>query len=111
MPVAAGHGHLSRLHLYMVVISSATNHPSIHQPTPTPPTHTPVPDLTVSVAGVPSRCQLQPDTGPCRAHSPQWFYNVTSQQCQVFVYGLCGGNDNRFHTPQDCYRQCKALSG
>ena len=60
-------------------------------------------------SGVPSRCHLQPDSGTCRAHTPQWFYNVTSQQCQVFVYGLCGGNDNRFHTPEDCYSQCEAL--
>jgi hypothetical protein len=57
--------------------------------------------------GIPYKCQLKPDSGSCKAFSAQWFYNVTSKRCEVFVYGLCGGNENRFHTPQDCYRDCK----
>ncbi|KAL8575697.1 hypothetical protein ACOMHN_055886 [Nucella lapillus] len=49
-----------------------------------------------------------PDSGSCSAHAPYWFYNVTSERCERFVYGQCGGNDNRFTTADTCYQHCKS---
>ncbi|XP_076454496.1 uncharacterized protein LOC143289419 [Babylonia areolata] len=63
-----------------------------------------------TVSGVPQKCQLMPDSGNCQAYAPLWFYNVTSERCERFVYGLCGGNDNRFPTADDCYLQCKPFA-
>ena len=60
------------------------------------------------------RCILQPDTGPCRARIPSYFYNTASGSCEQFIYGGCGGNDNRFTTAaecaQHCYNNSKSLS-
>ena len=50
---------------------------------------------------------LQPSVvGNCRAKIPAWYYDTTSNQCQRFYYGGCGGNDNRFSTYEDCVREC-----
>ena len=51
-------------------------------------------------------CTLQPETGPCRASIPRYFYNITSGKCEEFIYGGCGGNDNRFTTAAECAAQC-----
>ena len=52
-------------------------------------------------------CNQEPDPGPCGAFLPSWFFNSTSGQCQDFVYGGCGGNDNRFCTEEECHYICK----
>ena len=52
------------------------------------------------------RCTLQPDSGLCRAYIPSYFYNVTSGDCERFIYGGCGGNENRFPTAADCAANC-----
>ena len=52
------------------------------------------------------RCSFQPDSGPCRAYIPSYFYNVTSGNCEQFIYGGCGGNSNRFRTAAECVAHC-----
>lgn len=51
-------------------------------------------------------CELPPETGFCAAYFQRWFFNSTSENCEQFVYGGCGGNPNRFHTAEQCQTQC-----
>ena len=51
-------------------------------------------------------CSLTAVTGDCRGYFPSYFYNHTSMRCERFIYGGCGGNQNRFSTAEDCYRRC-----
>ena len=51
-------------------------------------------------------CDLPMVVGPCDAAIPSWFYNSESGECEIFTYGGCGGNDNRFDTRQACEAQC-----
>uniref|UniRef100_A0A8C6WJC7 BPTI/Kunitz inhibitor domain-containing protein n=1 Tax=Neogobius melanostomus TaxID=47308 RepID=A0A8C6WJC7_9GOBI len=51
-------------------------------------------------------CTLQPETGPCRARMPRYFYNSTTFSCEIFIYGGCGGNDNRFVSARECQLTC-----
>lgn len=48
------------------------------------------------------------DDGPCKAHMPRYFFNILTQQCEEFIYGGCGGNQNRFDTIDECKEQCTA---
>ncbi|OQV22023.1 Papilin, partial [Hypsibius exemplaris] len=52
----------------------------------------------------PSRCNLLSETGPCRAALSKWFFN--GRTCERFVYGGCGGNDNKFDSPEECQAVC-----
>ena len=51
-------------------------------------------------------CSLQPDTGPCEALSFRYFWNITTRQCEIFQYGGCDGNFNRFSDAKSCANQC-----
>nr|XP_025044610.1 papilin-like isoform X2 [Pelodiscus sinensis] len=51
-------------------------------------------------------CQLPPDTGPCEAYMPMYFYNPVTKSCEMFIYGGCLGNENRFSTKEECLRAC-----
>jgi len=54
----------------------------------------------------PAPCLLDPEPGICEAYVPSYFYNATSGQCEFFVYGGCGGNENRFPNRLECLRAC-----
>ena len=58
------------------------------------------------IATKPAYCQLPPVGGLCEAYFPSFFYNSTSSKCESFVYGGCGGNDNRFDTKDSCMESC-----
>ena len=51
-------------------------------------------------------CSLRAETGDCRGYFPSYFYNHTSMRCERFIYGGCGGNQNRFNTSQECNQRC-----
>ncbi|KAI8042639.1 male accessory gland serine protease inhibitor-like [Drosophila gunungcola] len=43
----------------------------------------------------------------CAAHMPSFSYHVDTNSCQDFLYGGCGGNDNRFGNKEECEQKCK----
>jgi hypothetical protein len=51
-------------------------------------------------------CSLPVDVGPCEAIIPRYFFNSTSQSCQLFNYGGCQGNANNFLTYDSCFTAC-----
>lgn len=52
------------------------------------------------------QCDQGPDPGLCRAFLPMWWYNAKTDKCEEFIYGGCGGNDNRYETRRDCEETC-----
>ncbi|XP_041096368.1 tissue factor pathway inhibitor 2-like [Polyodon spathula] len=52
-------------------------------------------------------CRLEPEEGPCRAMFKRYFYNFTAMECQVFIYGGCLGNENRFVDRNVCRNYCE----
>ncbi|XP_060071561.1 uncharacterized protein LOC132551440 [Ylistrum balloti] len=51
-------------------------------------------------------CEQPLMIGPCKAAFQQFFYNSTSQMCELFIYGGCDGNDNRFDNITECQEKC-----
>jgi Kunitz/Bovine pancreatic trypsin inhibitor domain len=50
-------------------------------------------------------CLYFPDPGPCIPKTaPAWFFDPVSQACQLFVYGGCRGNANRWGGGGTCLR-------
>jgi hypothetical protein len=49
---------------------------------------------------------LEKKRGPCSASIPNYHYNTKTGQCEKFMYGGCGGNDNRFMSMDDCIQSC-----
>jgi len=43
--------------------------------------------------------------------SSKFFYDRQDGVCKPFMYGGCGGNDNRFDSKQECERQCFEAQG
>ncbi|KAJ8308647.1 hypothetical protein KUTeg_013521 [Tegillarca granosa] len=59
-----------------------------------------------SIWKAPELCMLPASQGNCMAYYESYFFNRTSGKCEPFIYGGCGGNDNRFHTFQECFTKC-----
>ncbi|CAI5778610.1 papilin-like isoform X2 [Podarcis lilfordi] len=55
----------------------------------------------------PDICKLPKETGPCKAAMPRYYYNPATKTCEVFVYGGCEGNENRFESLSECEHACK----
>ncbi|XP_076052714.1 thrombin inhibitor hemalin-like [Oratosquilla oratoria] len=53
-----------------------------------------------------AKCLAPPETGLCRAKFPTVYYNTTTETCDCFYYGGCGGNDNRFRDIMSCMKDC-----
>jgi len=69
-----------------------------------------VPRKILFVAG-PARnpvCAQPKIIGMCRAAFDAWYFDSDSGQCEHFIYGGCGGNDNNFHTKEECQHACFA---
>lgn len=54
----------------------------------------------------PEHCMLPSETGPCRALQPKYYYNSRDGVCDVFGYGGCNGNQNKFDTAEECESKC-----
>ncbi|XP_075701663.1 WAP, Kazal, immunoglobulin, Kunitz and NTR domain-containing protein 2 [Rhinoderma darwinii] len=51
-------------------------------------------------------CSYPALQGPCKAYEPRWAFNKLLNQCQSFVYGGCGGNENNFESKEMCEESC-----
>jgi len=51
-------------------------------------------------------CTMDVEQGPCRAHMEYFFFNVTTNRCETFIYGGCDGTANRFTTEEHCKDYC-----
>ncbi|XP_041943267.1 WAP, Kazal, immunoglobulin, Kunitz and NTR domain-containing protein 2 [Alosa sapidissima] len=67
--------------------------------------------LSCGAAEVTAPCSLPPVQGPCKAYEPRWAYNRALKQCQSFVYGGCGGNENNFDSREACEDACPFPKG
>ncbi|CAN8026940.1 unnamed protein product, partial [Ixodes persulcatus] len=58
-------------------------------------------------------CKVFPtaDSGVCDAHIRRWFFNVKTGNCETFVYGGCGGNENNYKSRKDCEIACLRGTG
>ncbi|XP_039976984.1 tissue factor pathway inhibitor 2 [Xiphias gladius] len=54
----------------------------------------------------PPICRLPKEEGPCRALLHNYFFNMTTMQCELFSYGGCQGNPNRFPDKTSCMEYC-----
>ena len=54
-------------------------------------------------------CHQPPKVGSCKGRFPRWFFNSSSSQCELFIYGGCHGNRNQFHTLNECIDICGEL--
>ena len=54
-------------------------------------------------------CCLPLEVGSCKGKFPRWFFNASSSQCEIFIYGGCHGNKNRFGTLNECINLCGEL--
>nr|WNV51242.1 haemalin [Haemaphysalis qinghaiensis] len=52
-------------------------------------------------------CKPAPESGLCKASMERWFFNAESGECEVFIYGGCGGNDNNYENQEECEFACK----
>lgn len=51
-------------------------------------------------------CRQSITPGQCNAFIPAYGFNAETGLCESFVYGGCGGNDNRFETLEACLDAC-----
>ncbi len=54
-----------------------------------------------------AQCFLEKDSGRvCGSYMSRWYYSQQTKKCMRFWYGGCGGNENRFLTEDECFREC-----
>ncbi|KAK9964947.1 hypothetical protein ABG768_006074 [Culter alburnus] len=54
-----------------------------------------------------ARCFLERDSGRvCASYVSRWYYSQQTKKCMHFWYGGCDGNENRFLTEEECFREC-----
>ncbi|XP_036374294.1 collagen alpha-1(VII) chain [Megalops cyprinoides] len=51
-------------------------------------------------------CLKPMSEGTCTEYVLLWYYHSQTRECRPFLYGGCGGNQNRFTTKQACQRRC-----
>ncbi|XP_072318253.1 kunitz-type protease inhibitor 2 [Eucyclogobius newberryi] len=53
-----------------------------------------------------AQCGVAPDSGPCRAAFPMFYFDPETQSCKTFLYGGCKGNNNRYDSEDRCMEKC-----
>jgi hypothetical protein len=61
---------------------------------------------TGGAAGAGGVCSLPLETGNCDAYFASFGFSQADGRCVPFVYGGCGGNDNRFASLVECEASC-----
>ncbi len=56
--------------------------------------------------GITPMCHLPPDSGPCLAAIPRWYFDPIIGECLEFTYGGCLGNANNFESQVACQHAC-----
>ncbi|VDM32197.1 unnamed protein product, partial [Hydatigera taeniaeformis] len=51
-------------------------------------------------------CKQPIEAGDCIGFFPRWGMNQETGQCEEFIFGGCGGNDNQFDTKEKCEAFC-----
>jgi len=51
------------------------------------------------------RCQQKGETGRCRAAIQRYYFNSEKGECQMFIWGGCGGIVP-FETMESCQKTC-----
>ena len=54
-------------------------------------------------------CHLPPVTGFCKAAFRRFYFNSETGECQTFIFGGCGGNENNFETMEECMKTCSKV--
>lgn len=57
-----------------------------------------------------NKCSLPKDTGNCKAYFKKFYFDKIKRSCQEFIYGGCGGNENRFDSEEECKKSCIATN-
>ncbi|XP_037124185.1 kunitz-type protease inhibitor 2 [Syngnathus acus] len=63
-----------------------------------------------SSSDVEEECLSSPDSGPCRAAFPKFYYDPSTDSCQSFIYGGCRGNKNRYSSAEECQTRCSGAA-
>lgn len=50
-------------------------------------------------------CNLEPETGPCKARMLKYYFNQDSKSCQSFIWGGCQGVVP-FNKMDECENSC-----
>ena len=53
-------------------------------------------------------CALPAVQGSGTENQKRWYYDGTSNQCELFDYGGFLGNENNFKTQDECEAKCKS---
>ena len=56
-------------------------------------------------------CDQPVNPGMCDCFTPSYFWNSTSEKCEVFIYSGCDGNLNRFPDLNSCAQHCGKYIG
>ncbi|GLV36259.1 uncharacterized protein CBL_08753 [Carabus blaptoides fortunei] len=54
-------------------------------------------------------CRQPMIRGRCRAAMHKVYYDAGKEECLVFLYGGCGGNENNFRSKEDCEAKCSGV--
>ncbi|CAM1154778.1 SPINT3 (predicted) [Pycnogonum litorale] len=51
-------------------------------------------------------CSSLHEEGVCRGYFPKFYFDCKTNTCKGFIYGGCGGNNNRYDTIEKCKEAC-----